>query len=201
MILEILPTSPAHKISLEIAFSAWMPSGIVRCKWEVVDSNKEWCRETIVMLPMFHGRTVPVNRYHMDMEMVHGRMGMHAAHDLLCPISSGREGLLPRLYRVRIDAVHCFLSRTLLFRDLAMSAAEFVGSEGMQLGDFRTDFRKEFLVFKGIERMLEGPRWIARQEQKMKGGFGVFVMDSYEIVIMVDDNRWRKRLRTRDVFA
>lgn len=147
---------------------------------------------------MLHGGAVSVHGYHMNMKMVHGRMGMYAAHDLLCPIPPGRKRIFPLF---RIDAIHGLLSRALLFRNLAMSATQFVGSQSMELGDLRTDFDQKFLVLKGFEWMEEEPRWVAWEEQKMEGGFGVFVMDSYKVGIVVDNDGRREGFGMLDIFA
>ena len=87
------PTPPTHQLILQIH----TPPSIPLHERKLLQPHEKRRRKAVIMLPMLHTLANPIHTQHMDMQMRHRRMRMHAHHDLLLPIPPRRQNCRRRI--------------------------------------------------------------------------------------------------------
>lgn len=197
LVLERPSAAPALQISLEIACSPRVPSRVVRCERKVLDGHEKGRRKAVVMLPMLHALTHPVHAQHVDMKMLHGRMGVHAGDDARLPVPAGREvGLCGQLVRIQGG-----VAAGLGGGESPKASPQLRRGEPAHPCRLGLDHGEEGGVvavqrLEGVQQLLGR---VPRQQQEVELRFREQVVDDDEVVVVGDDarrgeGRWRVRV-------
>lgn len=131
------------------------------------------------MLPVLETVAVAVYRDNMNMQMVHRRMRMYSAHDIILPFSSYRQCFKWRFGIKRL------LSYSITVRVFSVFPAKFTYSQRTDLLCFELDLFQKLDIVERFDRVETGLFRVAWEEKKVQRGLGEHVMDNDKVVIVV----------------
>lgn len=179
-ILKVPPTPPTQHIQRKVLV---VPPRILFSNRILRHVDEEIGGERQVVVPLLQTLAVEIPAQHVDMQMVHGRIGVGAGDDLFVPISAGRKLV------GQVVGFHGFSSDLLCGGGLSKLAAQLADGDFSYFLLLRDAVGEECWVVESFLWSQDVLPSISGQYEEMYCRLGEEVVDYDKFLVVVDNTR------------